>query len=104
MIVPPESERAEEEHLPWYVYDRHAVLLYVAHTLSAAEAWAVAHWEVVEIGTREEIADNDYWYFMLAAKRDRDHYRSHDFQARIVRRDRVVALGRDPQAAPRHPG
>lgn len=104
MSVPPEAQDTEDEpRLPWYVYDRYANLLRIADTLADAETWAIAHWEVAEVGDREEVADNDYWYFLLATKPDKDHYHSHDFQARIVRHDRVIALGRDSQATPRYP-
>ena len=104
MDDPAEGQSAEGSvQLPWYVYDRHANLLHVARTLSEAEAWAFEYWHVVEVGDREEVADNDYWYLLLAAKSDQAHFQSRDFQARIVRQDRVIALGRDPQATPRYP-
>lgn len=89
--------------LPWYIYDRHANLLHIAPSLPDAEAWAFAHWEVVEVGDREEVAEHDYYYLLFAAKPRPGEFHSRDFQARIVRQDRVIALGRDPDAAPRHP-
>jgi hypothetical protein len=104
VTVPPESPRADgDAQLPWYVYDRYANLLHIAQTLPEAESWAVAHWGVVEIREREEVADNDYWYLLLTPKPDQSfQFESRDRQARIVRRDRVVELGRDPQAEPLH--
>jgi len=103
VTVPPEPQPTDEDaQLPWYVYDRYATLLHVAHTLPEAEAWAFANWGVVEIGDREEVADNDYWYLLMTPKPDQKfQFESRDFQARIVRRDRVIALGRDPQDVPR---
>ena len=103
MTAPPEAQGTDGPDLRWYVYDRHATLLHVAGTLSDAETWAVTHWGVVEVGDREEVADNDYWYLLLAAMPDKGDYHSRDFQARIVRHDRVIALGRNPQATPRYP-
>ena len=72
-------------------------------TRPEAEAGAFGHWGVVEVGDREEVAENDYWYLLLAAKSDQAHFQSRDFQARIVRHDRVIALGRDPQTTPCFP-
>jgi len=88
--------------LPWYVYDRHADLLHIAASFQDAEAWAFAHWDVAEIGDREEVADHDYWYLLFASKPKPGEFKSRDFQARIVRQDRVIDLGRDPEAAPRY--
>jgi hypothetical protein len=90
--------------LPWYVYDRHANLLRIAGSLSEAEEWAFAFWEVVELGDREEVAENDYYYLLYAKKPEEGDFHTRDFQARIARQDRVIALGRDPDATPRHPG
>lgn len=105
MTVPPPSEGSEgrDARLPWYVYDRHGDLLRVADSLSEAEEWAFAHWNVVEVGDREEVAANDYFYLLYAEKPQHGDFHARDFQARIVRQDRVVALGRDPDAPPRHP-
>jgi hypothetical protein len=89
----------QEARSPWYVYDRHANLLHIAGTLDGAEAWAVAHWEVVEIATKEQMQPNDYWYLLLAASQESGQTR--DYQARIMRQDRVIAIGRDPQDPPR---
>lgn len=104
MSVPLAGESVEQGvRLPWYVYDRHANLLRVEGDFSAAEAWAFAHWEVVEVGDREVVADNDYFYLLYAAKRPQGDFQARDFQARIVRKDRVIELGRDPEASPRFP-
>lgn len=105
MSVSPAAEGFDDPdaRLPWYVYDRHAELLRVAGTLSDAEEWAFAHWNVAEVGDREEVAANDYFYLLYAQKPPEGDFHARDFQARIVRKDRVVALGRDPDAAPRHP-
>jgi len=91
---------ANGTELAWYVYDRHANLLHVATTLADAEAWAFTHWAVVEVADREEVAANDYFYLLLAEPAPSGY--SLDFQARIMRQDRVVAIGRDPQATPRY--
>ena len=69
-----------------------------------AEEWAYAHWEVVEVGEREEVAENDYLYLLYAKKPDEGDFHARDFQARIARQDRVIALGRDPDAQPRNSG
>lgn len=98
-----EASVVREARLPWYVYDRHANLLRVADTFEDAEAWAFAHWGVVEVGDREEVAENDYFYLLYAEKPPEGDFHARDFQARITRRDRVVALGRDPGARPRYP-
>jgi hypothetical protein len=95
MSATPESE------MPWYVYDRHADLLHVAASFQDAEAWAFAHWDVAEVGNREEIADHDYWYLLFASMPNPGAFKSRDFQARIMRQDRVISLGRDPDATPR---
>jgi len=101
MSAPTDAETAENGTLlPWYVYDRHANLLHVATTLADGEAWAFTHWAVVEIADREEVAANDYFYLLLAEPAKSGY--SLDFQARIMRQDRVVAIGRDPQATPRY--
>lgn len=86
--------------MPWYVYDRHANLLQVADTLRDAETWAVAHWGVVEVAGREQVDDHDFWYLLLTAA-DASKFRTRDHQARIMRQDRVVQVGRDPAATPR---
>lgn len=87
---------------PWYVYDRDQKLLRVAMTLAEAEAWAIQHWGVVEVADREQIEENDYWYLLFAAP-DESGSTSRDYQARIARRDRVIAMGRDPDTSPRFP-
>lgn len=88
--------------LPWYVYDRQANLLHIAVSFPAAEAWAFAHWGVVEVGDREEVAENDYFYLLFAEQPQEGDFHARDFQARIVRRDRVIALGRDPETPPQY--
>jgi len=88
--------------LPRYVYDRHANLLRVAESLAAAEAWAFAHWGVVQVGDREEVAENDYFYLLYAEQPPEGDFHARDFQARIVRKDRVIALGRDPETTPQY--
>jgi len=90
-------------NLPWYVFDRHATLLRITDSLQQAEEWAFDHWGVVEVAEREEIADNDYFYLLLAAKSEENDFHARDFQARIIRKDRVIAIGRDPDTPPRHP-
>jgi hypothetical protein len=105
MAEPPnEASVPPSAVLPWYVYDRHANLLRVAGSFPEAEEWAFAHWDVVEVADREEVAANDYYYLLFAKKPDAGDFHARDFQARIVRQDRVVALGRDPEATPLHPG
>ena len=99
--TPPEDLGGDSQS-PWYVYDRHLNLLRIAATLAEAEAWATGHWGVVEVAEREKVATHDYWYLLLAAPAE-SGYTSRDFQARIVRQDRVIALGRDPDASPRYP-
>jgi hypothetical protein len=101
--APGETSADPEARLPWYVYDRHANLLRVADTFEDAEAWAFAHWGVVEVGDREAVAENDYFYLLYAEKPPDGDFHARDFQARITRRDRVVALGRDPGTTPRYP-
>lgn len=101
-IAPPPRTPPQGSDDPWYVYDRHLNLLHVATTLGDAEAWAIRHWEVVEVADREQVDDNDYWYLLFAAPQEAG-YSSRDYQARIVRRDRVIAIGRDPDAQPRFP-
>ena len=64
---------------------------------------AFAHWGVVEVGDREEVAENDYFYLLYAAKSQEGDFRARDFQARIVRKDRVVELDRDPETRPQFP-
>ncbi len=104
MSEPLADERGHPApNLPWYVYDRHATLLRVADSFQQAEEWAFDHWHVVEVADREEVADNDYFYLLLAAKSEEDDFHARDFQARIIRKDRVIAIGRDPETPPRHP-
>jgi hypothetical protein len=103
MSVTPDSETAEGGgELPWYVYDRHANLLHVAGTLDEAESWAFTHWDVASVGDREEVEANDYFYLLLA-RPEESGFHSRDYQARIMRQDRVIAIGRDPQTKPRYP-
>ena len=103
MNAPPDMVVAEDgSSLPWYVYDRHAELMHIADTLLDAEAWAFSHWDIVEVGDREQIAEHDFFYLLLA-KLDVDAFQSRDFQVRITRQDRVAAIGRDTKATPRHP-
>jgi hypothetical protein len=103
MSVPADAGTAENgSQLPWYVYDRHANLLHIASTRDKAEAWAFTHWAVVEVGDREEVAAHDYFYLLLAEPAQ-SGFHSRDYQARIMRQDRVTAIGRDPQASPRFP-
>jgi hypothetical protein len=97
-----DREAGAEVRFPWYVYDRHANLLRVTESLASAEAWAFAHWEVVEVGDREEVAENDYFYLLYAEKPQEGAFHARDFQARIVRQDRVIALGRDPETTPQY--
>ena len=104
MSAPLADERGHAApNLPWYVFDRHATLLHVTDSLRQAEEWAFDHWGVVEVADREEVADNDYFYLLLAAKSEENDYHARDFQARIIRKDRVIAIGRDPDTPPRHP-
>lgn len=100
----PSDEVVTEDgsSLPWYVYDRHAELMHIADSLTEAETWAFSHWGVVEVGDREEIAENDFFYLLLA-KLEEGSFRSRDYQARILRQDRVAEIGRDTEATPRHP-
>ena len=101
-VAPPAGTDEEFSALPWYVYDRHVHLLYVAGDLADAEAWAIEHWRVVEVAQRQQVDAHDYWYLLLAAPQD-SGYQARDFQARILRQDRVLVLGRDPEAVPRYP-
>jgi hypothetical protein len=95
---PDDSEDSEGE-ATWYVYDRHATLLHVTATLERAEAWARRHWNVVEVADREEVEANDFYYLLFAAPEE-SGFHARDHQARIMRRDRVISLGRDPDAVP----
>jgi hypothetical protein len=88
--------------LPWYVYDRHANLLHVATTLAQAEAWAFVHWDVESVADRQKVDAHDYFYLLLA-KPAESGFLSRDYQTRIMRQDRVQAIGRDPEADPRYP-
>jgi hypothetical protein len=101
VLQDPETADGGAE-MPWYVYDRHANLLHITSTLARAEAWAFEHWNVVSVGDREEIEANDYFYLLLA-RPDESGFHSRDYQARITRQDRVIAIGRDPHAEPRYP-
>jgi hypothetical protein len=100
--TPPPEDPSQDSEVPWHVYDRDLRLLHVAATLAKAEAWATEHWSVVEIAGRKVGASNDYWHLLFAAP-EKLGYSSRDFQARIIRQDRVIALGRDPHASPRYP-
>lgn len=100
--APPPEGAGESSVEPWYVYDRHLNLLQIGPSLTEAEAWAIRHWGVVEVADREQVEEHDYWYLLFAAA-GQDGYASRDFQARIVRRDRVIAMGRDPDVSPRFP-
>ena len=100
--APPPWTAPEGSDGPWYVYDRHLDLLHVAVALADAEAWAIRHWGVIEVADREQVDENDYWYLLFAAPQQAG-YTSRDYQARIVRRDRVVDIGLDPDAPPRFP-
>jgi len=93
---PPVGEGSDE---PWYIYDRHQNLLHVATTMNEAESWAIQHWGVVEVADREEVEENDYWYLLFAARDEASA--SRDYQARIARRDRVIAMGLNPDTPPR---
>jgi len=101
-ITPPPATAEESSDQPWYVYDRHLDLLHVAKTLAEAEAWAIQHWAVVEVADREQVEENDYWYLLFAAPEEAG-YASRDYQARIARRDRVIAMSGDPDTPPRFP-
>ncbi len=100
--APPPATPPESPGEPWYVYDRHLNLLHVAMTLADAETWAIQHWDVVEVADRELVEENDYWYLLFAAP-DGTGSTSRDYQARITRKDRVIAMGRDPDITPRFP-
>jgi hypothetical protein len=102
MSIPPDAWTPEDRsQLPWYIYDRHANLLRIATTLADAEAWAFAHWDVETVGDREEVHADDYFYLLLA-RTDEAAFHTRDYQARIMRQDRVTAIGRDPQTRPRY--
>ena len=101
MDLAPSDHADVEPKLPWYVYDRHANLMHVATTLAEAEAWAFTHWDVESVAECEEVDVNDYFYLLLA-KPAEVGYLSRDYQARIMRQDRVNAIGRDPHADPRY--
>ena len=75
---------------------------HISSTLAQAEAWAFQHWNVASVGDREEIEANDYFYLLLA-RPDESGFQSRDYQARIIRQDRVIAIGREPHAEPRYP-
>ncbi|MBM7789647.1 hypothetical protein [Tenggerimyces flavus] len=91
----------------WYVYDRDGDLLHIAETVGAAERWSLDHLRAVEVASRQEIADNDYLYLLVAPVPDVDldpqRYRTRDRQVRIMRGDRVVAVDRDLSQEPRFP-
>lgn len=99
MSPSPSQSAPRDMTLPWYVYDRHATLLHIADTLEAAEAWAFTHWDVATVAEQEEIAPNDFFYLLLATPAV-SGFRSRDFQARIIRKDRVSSIGRDPDDTP----
>ena len=98
----PQRPGPEREELPWHVYDRHADLFHVASSLSEAEAWAAAHWGVVEVAHREEIDSYDYWYLVLTSPGEAPH-QARDYQVRIIRQDRVSAIGWDANASQQFP-
>lgn len=102
VVAPPAGTPSDRPDEPWYVYDRHLNLLAIEMTLADAEAWAIRHWGVVEVAGRELIENNDYWYLLFAAP-DETGSASRDYQARITRKDRVVAMGRDADTPPRFP-
>jgi hypothetical protein len=101
-VRPPARTDEQRSELPWYVYDRHLHLLYVAGSLGAAEEWAVKHWGVVEVADKQQVDTHDYWYLLFAAPRE-SGFQARDFQARILRQDRVSAIGRDPETVPQYP-
>ena len=93
---------------PWYVYVRYIHLLHIAPTLETAERWTKEHWVVSEVASREEIATNDYWYFLRTSPGTSADYhnaarQAPEYQARIIRMDRVVAIGRNPDDKPATP-
>lgn len=96
------EESPDADRLPWYVYDRHANLLRVADSFSEAKAWAFVHWGIVEVGDREEVAENDYFYLLYAEKPKEGDFHARDFQVRIMRKDRVITLWRDPETTPQY--
>jgi len=98
--APPPGTSSERPGDPWYVYDRHQNLMHVAMTLDEAEAWAIQHWDVVEVADREQVEENDYWYLLFAAP-DETGSASRDYHARITRRDQVIAMGLNPDSPPR---
>ena len=101
-VAKPEATDGEPSNLPWYVYDRHLHLLHTAASLDDAEAWAIGHWGIVEVADRQQVDAHDYWYLLLAAPQE-SGFLSRDYQARIMRQDRVESVGRDPEAVPRYP-
>ncbi len=79
--------------------------MHIAKTLDTAEGWTIDHWNVVEVASREQVAQDDYWYFILTEPSkpttgSSPDYRARDYQARIMSRERVVAIGRDAEALP----
>jgi hypothetical protein len=98
----PSGDSPADRSVTWYVYDRHATLLHVTATLELAEAWARRHWNIVEVAGREEVEANDFYYLLFAAPEE-SGFHARDYQARIMRRDRVISLGRDPDAVPTLP-
>ena len=100
--APPTTTADEGSGKPWYVYDRHQNLLHVAITMAEAEAWAIQYWGVVEVADREQVEENDYWYLLFAAPGEAGSA-SRDYQARIARKDRVIAMGLNPDTPPRFP-
>ena len=104
---PPASAGLEVSE-PWYVYDRYSHLLRITETLQSAEAWVKDHWGGADIASRQDVALNDYWYLLRTVPGVPSEYhdpdrQASDYQARVLRRDRVVAIGRNPDDVPAAP-
>jgi hypothetical protein len=93
---------------PWYVYDRYSHLLHISDSLQRADSWIREHWGHAEVASRQDLAANDYWYLLRTAQATPSDFHDADrqaseYQARVIRRDRVVAIGRNPDDQPATP-
>jgi hypothetical protein len=93
---------------PWHVYDRYSHLLQISESLEVAESWIKKHWSGAQVASRQDVAVNDYWYLLRTAPgacsdyHDANHQAS-EYQARVIRRDRVIAIGRNADDRPSTP-
>jgi hypothetical protein len=90
------------------VYDRYSHLLHISESLEVAESWIKQKWSGAQVASRQELAANDYWYLLRTAPgapsdyHDANHQAS-EYQARVIRRDRVITIGRNADDRPAGP-